>query len=186
MEPANDIFRRHNTDKWSPHYYGRFYDELFASQEARDAVRAVLEIGIASGNSLRAWREMFPGAAIVGFDCTPQMPPPIPDRIEIHTGDQDNRRALLKAVASRQFDMIVDDASHRLEHQLKSMFLLWPALRPGGFYVVEEFDWLSPDRVGTEPWPPCLTMFANATARLGGMSCSQFLVLRKEAACVTA
>ena len=37
------------------------------------------------------------------------------------------------------FDLIVEDATHELENTLLTMFWLWPFVRPGGLYVVEEF-----------------------------------------------
>jgi len=43
-------------------------------------------------------------------------------------------------------DLIIDDASHALAHQLASLEALWPKLAPGGIYIVEDLT------VGALPW----------------------------------
>ena len=35
-------------------------------------------------------------------------------------------------------DVIIDDGSHRVEHQRASLLVLFPGLRPGGLYVLED------------------------------------------------
>ncbi len=177
MEPADAIFARHGTDKGFEHHYGPVYDRLFPD---RAAVRAVLEIGIAGGNSLRAWREMFPNATVVGLDVCPAMDRPLPDRVEVHKGDMGDRRALLNAAKGRQFDLIVDDASHRLDHQLTALFHLWPYLAECGHYVIEEFDFLSPDRGGCagDFWAN-IGLFGIAELAIGATANSQLLIVSK-------
>ena len=43
-------------------------------------------------------------------------------------------------------DIIIDDGSHRFHDQETMLLTLWPRLRPGGFYVVEDV------LVGALPW----------------------------------
>lgn len=150
MTPIGDILNRYQTDKNTNHSYGPVYDKLFAD---RDAVRNVMEVGIASGGCLLAWRDVFPNAQIVGFDMEPchsealgsedaTVYPitPRPSRIEIVQGDMKDRSALMRAVRDRQFDIIIEDATHRLHDNLRTLFWLWPHLAPGGLYVIEEME----------------------------------------------
>ena len=44
--------------------------------------------------------------------------------------------AVAAGLAAGGYDLIVDDGGHRPEDQRASLVGLWPALRPGGLYVV--------------------------------------------------
>lgn len=148
-----DAFTRHGSDKNTHHAYGSPYDSLFPTQESRDAVRNVLEVGIASGQSVLAWLDIFPNATLVGFDKEPVHNPecgstdarihplkPRPNRLEIRQGNVRDTNALKDAASNRLFDLIVEDSSHQLDDNLRCLFVLWPFVKPGGIYVVEEFE----------------------------------------------
>jgi len=135
-----EILTRHGSDKDMPghHGYGPVYDELLWNR--RFSVRNVLEIGIAEGQSVLAWLEIFPNATVVGMDIEPYHGP-CPPRLEIHQGDQRDEFALLRAVNGRQFDLIVEDAQHTLDNSLRTLFFLYPYIRsPRGLYVIEELE----------------------------------------------
>ena len=38
------------------------------------------------------------------------------------------------------FDFIIEDASHMLKDQIISLFMLFPLIKPGGYFIVEELD----------------------------------------------
>ena len=38
------------------------------------------------------------------------------------------------------YDVIIDDGSHKMSHQVNSLRALWPAVRPGGAYVLEDLS----------------------------------------------
>lgn len=152
MEPIRDIFRSHavfdtygkhigGTDKQSNHSYGDAYESLFPNRIHRDRsdVRLVMEVGVADGACLQAWYDVFPNAQIVGMDIH-HSDMAHGDRIEFHLGDQRVRADCERAAANRQFDMIVEDATHKLEFTFLTLFWLWPFVRPGGIYVVEEWE----------------------------------------------
>ena len=136
MELLGDIMNRCGTDRNSNHRYAHAYTQLF---QDREAVELILEVGIAAGAGMLAWREWFPKATVVGLDIHPCACERL-DRLEFHLGDQRDRLACERAANGRLFDMILDDATHLLDHNLLTMFWLWPFVRPGGVYVVEEFD----------------------------------------------
>jgi len=65
------------------------------------------------------------------------------ERIQTHVLDQGNEEALQQFVAKireqgYQFDIIIDDGSHISEHQMLTLKVLWPLLRSGGLYIVED------------------------------------------------
>jgi hypothetical protein len=57
-----EILKEQNTDKLA-NDYGEFYEELF--KPIRHTALRILEIGIAQGGSLRAWKEYFTKADIM-------------------------------------------------------------------------------------------------------------------------
>lgn len=62
--------------------------------------------------------------------------------------DGDTLRAVVEAMAPRGFDFVVDDASHCGWRSWTSFQALWPQVRAGGYYVIE--DWTT----GYQPtWP---------------------------------
>lgn len=119
------------------HGFCAFYDELLADR--RNLVTKVLEIGVATGASLRMWREYFPAATIHGVDVAPTFAPAT-DRIVIHEADQ-AERASLNPVLSRigsGFDVIIDDGGHTMKQQQVSLGMLFPYVRSGGWYIIED------------------------------------------------
>ena len=146
MKSMAEIFRsycqfdaqgRHQngTDRQSNHAYGDAYESLFPD---RHAVKLLMEIGNADGSGMLAFREIFQDATIVGLDihgCSCERGP----RLEFHTGDQRLQESCERAAAGRLFDVIVEDAYHSLDNTLLTLFWLWPFVRPGGMYIVEEW-----------------------------------------------
>ncbi len=151
MRSVKEIFRSHavfdaegrhtnGTDKQSNHNYGDAYEAMFPEHPCRvgrDDVKLMMEVGVADGSCLRAWREVFPNATVVGMDIQ-HSDKAHGDRIEFHLGDQRSMADCERAAAGRQFDMIVDDATHLLTDTVLTLFWLWPYVKPGGLYVIEE------------------------------------------------
>jgi hypothetical protein len=131
---------RFGTDKASRHHdYLNFYEQVFAPR--RREPLTLLEIGVFNGASLRTWREYFPNARIVGADIEPLARRWRGDRIEIEYMDQSNLEDLTRvAMKHGPFDIIIEDGSHLWEHQITSLKTLYPFLRPGGLYVVEDLQ----------------------------------------------
>lgn len=50
-----------------------------------------------------------------------------------------------------QFDIIVDDGGHTMVQQLTSLEHLWPAVKPGGLYVIEDLQTSFLDNYGGDP-----------------------------------
>lgn len=142
MKPLSEVFRsyaefdangRHvnGTDKQSNHAYGDAYDSILD----RESIKLMLEVGVADGSSLRAWREALPNAHVVGMDIHVAAT----WDGEFHVGDQRDLADCRRVAAGRQFDLIVEDATHNVEDNLVTLLYFWPHVRPGGLYVIEEF-----------------------------------------------
>ena len=140
-EPSLDAIGIHfGTDKSSRHHdYLNFYEQTFARR--RHEPLTLLEIGVFNGASLRTWREYFPNARIVGADIEPMARRWRGDRIEIEYMDQSNLEDLTRvAIKHGPFDIIIEYGSHLWEHQITTLKTLYPFLRAGGLYVVEDLQ----------------------------------------------
>lgn len=134
---------RTNTDKAFHHGYTHRYERALSG--LRDKPITLLELGIGGdnnplggGQSLLMWSEYFANGHIVGLDLYPKTLD-MPDNVTIHTGSQDDP-AVIESIhaAHGDFDVIVDDASHVSSITISSFKLLWPRLKPGGYYIVED------------------------------------------------
>lgn len=133
------------------HAYEKVFNEL-------RPISTVLELGIYQGGSLILWREAL-RCRVIGVDLSP---PPKTARLleryveeshsqhELHTywrTDQMDAVALRRIVkrhAPRGLDVIIDDASHLYVPTRRSFEILFPLLRPGGIYAIE--DWMAGKR----------------------------------------
>ena len=121
------------TAKWYTDSYARLFNHL------RGEPIRLLEIGVASGSSLRMWAEFLPRAQITGIDIHAARRREAADRIDIHIGDQTDAD-FVAAVAAQAgpFDIVIDDGGHTMYQQQTSLQLLWPHVAPGGFYAIED------------------------------------------------
>jgi SAM-dependent methyltransferase len=131
---------KYGSDKGTiEHRYTDFYESMLAPM--RVSAERVLEIGVFKGASLRVWRDYFPNATVYGMDlkdCSAEVAGE--ERIVTDVADQANREDLRRFVSGRpgQFDLIVDDGGHSMEQQQVSLGTLFPYLRPGGVYILED------------------------------------------------
>lgn len=122
--------------KWL-HYYDIYEAELAAF---RDRPITFLEIGIFKGGSLPMWKAFFAeGSTLVFADIDPACAALTEPGTQIEIGNQADP-AFLSGLVQKYgpFDIIIDDGSHINSHQIASLKGLWPGLRDGGLYVVED------------------------------------------------
>jgi hypothetical protein len=120
----------------------------------------VCEIGVHLGGSLDMWRALLPEGVIVGVDSNEQARWP-GGTVRIVCEQTDPALAGL-VQPSAPFDLIVDDASHEGVATRRTWELLWPALRDGGWYVIE--DWMVgfPSWAGPGPCQPSMLTMARS------------------------
>ncbi|QFZ18292.1 class I SAM-dependent methyltransferase [Saccharothrix syringae] len=165
----SELATRYGADKWGIHFYTDHYERHFAP--LRHEVVTVLEIGVGGyddpavgGASLRMWKHYFPRGVVHGIDVH-HKPWLSGQRLEVSEVDQSDPAALDRfARAAGPFDVVVDDGSHVNAHVLTSFDVLFPHLRRGGLYVVEDMQ--------TAYWP----RFGGSSADLAGGSTSTGLV----------
>lgn len=126
----------HLIHKWL-HYFPVYerYLEPFRGRRV-----TMLEIGVSHGGSLQMWRDYLGRrSTIVGIDIDPRVRELAEPGIEIHVGDQSDGE-FLGSLSERYggFDIVLDDGGHFPGHQIASITHLWPSLRVGGVYLVED------------------------------------------------
>lgn len=63
-------------------------------------------------------------------------------RYGVDQGDRDRLRAILREeFGSSTLDLVIDDASHLYQESKASFEVLFPRLRPGGLYLLEDWSW---------------------------------------------
>lgn len=113
----------------------------------------ILELGMWDGGSLAFWFEQCKPRKIVGIDLkkrddSPSFQKFAADKSDliktywgINQGDSERLREIVRVEFSAPLDLVVDDASHIYEPTLASFETLFPLLRPGGLYVIEDWAW---------------------------------------------
>ncbi len=127
----------HGADKSSKvHGYARAYERHLAA--LRELPITLLEIGIGSGASLRVWRDYFLRGTIYGLDLADCKGLDGP-RIRTFQGSQADEDVLERLLhRAGPLDVVIDDGSHRWADQVASFRKLYPHLKPGGSYVIED------------------------------------------------
>jgi capsular polysaccharide biosynthesis protein len=129
------------------------YDEIRRDFETRSMMpRTVLEIGIFRGGSAPFLHRFFNAERVV---CVDRVQGPViplenyrsryPNVITAHYGvDQADRTAMREVIETdfaEPIDLVVDDASHFYEETKAAFETVFPYVRPGGIYVVEDWSW---------------------------------------------
>ncbi|MBS4041272.1 MAG: class I SAM-dependent methyltransferase [Flavobacteriales bacterium] len=139
----NKLAKIHGSDKFGIHFYTQHYQHFF--QKLKFKKINLLEIGVGGyddpirgGKSLRMWKSYFPFAKIISIDIYDKSKLE-ENRIKIYKGSQIDIE-LLEKISNDigEFDIIIDDGSHENEHVIKSFEYLFPKLKIGGFYVIED------------------------------------------------
>lgn len=100
----------------------------------------MLEIGVYKGGSLQMWRDYFgDNATIVGVDIDGNCKQYEENHIHVCIGSQ-NDAGFLENIAEQYgpFDIVLDDGSHFMQHQITAFEVLFPKLREGGVYMCED------------------------------------------------
>lgn len=106
----------------------------------------VCEVGVAAGGSLELWQKYFPEGYIVGVDSDRMARWPEGTTRIVCDQTSPDLPGLLQAASAGFYDLVVDDASHDGTASWRTWELLWPLVRAGGWYVVE--DWM----IGFASW----------------------------------
>lgn len=141
---------KYQTDKCPQikHPFTPFYFELL--KDRRKSIKKVLEIGVGykemsnkrphrTGASLFMWQDFFPNAQIYGIDISP-LAMVSSKRIKTFLCDQTNKEDLKYLIhqIGPDIDLLIDDGSHRKEHQILTCLTLMPIINKNVIYIIED------------------------------------------------
>jgi hypothetical protein len=150
-----ELFNKYGSDK-DVNGYTRLYHTLFYPR--RNDEFHLVEIGIGTmipnapssmvgyalahyqpGGSLRAWRDFFGNAQIVGLDIQ-QDTQFEEDRIRTYLCNSTDTEQVGKVMADirKAPHIIIDDGSHFYFHQLQTLANFFPHLADDGLYIIED------------------------------------------------
>jgi hypothetical protein len=121
--------------------------------EHRAPPRNVVELGIWEGGSAAFWFEAFSPHKHVAIDRAPRADSAlfkeylekrgVGGRLKTCWGVDQKDQEAIRNITEQEFDasldLVIDDASHLYEATRSSFDVLFPEIRPGGLYIVE--DW---------------------------------------------
>lgn len=144
VEPVslNALGLKFGTDKSTRHHaYTILYDRILSPLRVRESGK-IIEIGIFGGASLRMWREWFPaGWEVIGVENGTLTGGKIVDVegclcVKANAANRETMARMAKDLGP--FDIVLDDGSHLGHEQIATFEALWPHVRTGGVYVIED------------------------------------------------
>lgn len=132
METLQQIGEKYQTDKAITHFYCDNYEKYLAPLRYTEIT--ILELGVAGGASIRMWREYMPFAKVFGVDNNP-------DCIGegIFNGDATDElfmQGVLEEIG--EVDILIDDSSHIGWDMIKIFEFMFPKIKSGGYFVLED------------------------------------------------
>jgi len=151
MKSLCEIFKSYSakdchsgSDKGTVHSFLEAYETLLAPYRYPGV--KMLEIGLLTGASLLAFEAYFAEGTVYGIDLCAKplnavdLQPLIDAGHRIHLLDATLPEQVEGHFAGMTFDVIVEDASHALEHQLAIYNNFKSKLAPHGIYVIEDIE----------------------------------------------
>jgi hypothetical protein len=120
----------------------QFFLDRFLSLVPAGQQISILELGAGPddniGASIRAWKEYFPaGTNIHVADIKESAMNLSQEGFLVHVGDLGSQ-AFLDGLSTIDYDFVIDDASHFWLHQIMSFRSLFPRVKPGGLFIMED------------------------------------------------
>ncbi len=123
------------SDKWENYF--DVYDSAYKKFINKNP--DVLEIGVQNGGSLENAKKYFINGNIYGVDINPAVCKlEFSKNITTFCFDASDKREFEKYLEGIFFDIILDDASHICSEVINTFKNLFPKIKPGGVYVIED------------------------------------------------
>ena len=141
-----EIANKIGTDKGTQHFESHSYTETYQSffYPIKDDKIKMLEIGVDDprfpGASIQMWTEFFTNLELIGFDINEDSKSYEKNNVKIFIGDQSNENDLKSCIETYggEYDIIIDDGLHQHSHHIISFETLYPYLKKGGLYIIED------------------------------------------------
>ena len=148
----DELFSHYGTDKSEysnekqnkTHGFSKYYVkhlDFFKKKNIK-----ILEIGSFSGASAAAFSKYFPKSEIFCLDINISNFKYHSNKIHVFGLNSSSQKMVLNFFQKinlqksfKYFDIIIDDGSHKLSDQLKTLNIFYKYLANGGFYVIEDY-----------------------------------------------
>eukprot|EP00985_Skeletonema_marinoi_P029664 scaffold28598_cov128-Skeletonema_marinoi.AAC.2 len=138
------------TDKVTTHSYQIMYGRFLLPYYQQNPSMKMLEIGLGCnmnygpGASVAVWKKLFPEAELweAEFDAECVEKHRNETIYNVLTGDQGDDAVLDSWVqlSGGNFDVVIDDGGHQNCQIWHSFLKLWPTVKPGGLYFIEDLQ----------------------------------------------
>lgn len=121
-------------------HYFFVYDCIFKRFLEKEKPIKMLEIGVQNGGSSEIWKKYLPqGSIIHSLDIDERCQSlKFSEGIFFHLGNATDAVFMEKTFGDIQFDVIVDDGSHICKDVIQTFKYLFPKMKSGGCYIVED------------------------------------------------
>lgn len=146
MSEFKKLGKKHGINKVSPNNYHHLYGLYMGAKHKESISMLILGLNCNStkGSSLSNWRDYLPNAHIIVLEqdkeCAKSFLKKI-DRVYIAGDEEPNLETKIKKIGKTgPYDIVIDDGSYTRSEQLSSLVTIWPNLKTGGIYVIEDND----------------------------------------------
>jgi predicted O-methyltransferase YrrM len=133
----------------------RFQVERYLTLATKITPRVVVELGIRRGGGSALLHAVYEPELLIGIELASESAADLSSYIAKHHleeivkpyygVDQADRLSVIKIMTNelrgRSIDLVVDDASHLLGPTRQSFEMIFPLVRPGGLYIIEDWNW---------------------------------------------
>jgi hypothetical protein len=141
----DELFKFYKTDKSSVHHnFVKYYN--YHLKNIKNKKINFLEIGSATGASASSFVKFFNKSQAFCADVNLSLVKFISSKINYFGIDCSNLKSLKKfqnqveiKYQVKKYDFIIDDGSHILSDQLKSLNFFYNYLKKNGFYIIEDY-----------------------------------------------
>lgn len=126
--------------------FGYAFAELLRKYENKEI--NLLEIGVNQGGAISCYLDYFSKGTMFGIDIANRIeynlhPELNSKRFNFYLGSFDNLE-IIENISQNKFDIIIEDGSHELDHQKRSIEIYLPFLKKDGIMIIE--DIANPDQ----------------------------------------
>lgn len=139
MKTLDNIGIEEGSDRSSrTHNYLNQYETFI--QKYRNSTMNILEIGGRTSASARLWTRFFPNATLHVIDTHPTSELYSIPRVKVLQIDNYSKESIAKVAEVIQPTLALDDGTHKWSHQMAGLHSIFPSIKPGGLFIIEDLQ----------------------------------------------
>lgn len=145
LKPYDKVFpftsdaSKYKTDKIY-HNLLPFYEQKF--KYIKDQSVKILEVGCLGYESIKYWLDYFPNGSVFGIDKDDSsFEHPRFKFFKANQGDLGSLVSIANEIGN--LDVVIDDGAHTYNETKNVFEAFWPKVKKDGFFVIEDWDWMT-------------------------------------------